>query len=170
MRRSGWMSLLVGLVATLVACGGGGDQQAKMAAEKEHATAGQQTQATKQAPQQGPVAVTVSLSTKNNSGLEGEAKLRRRGESFQVALLLQGLSPKGEYPAHIHEGTCQAGGGVATALAPVSSDGNKIGTSQSTVDATVLSPDTSYFLQAHLPNGTPAACGNVPAAAFDAER
>lgn len=161
MSRSGGTALVLASFVALVACGGGGDQQAQTKTGEEQAAAGQQSQARKQA-QRGPGAVTVSLSPKNDSGITGEAKIRRSGESIRVALLLRGLRPEGSYPAHIHKGTCKAGGGVATGLSSVSSNRSKMGTSQTTIDATALSPDSSYFLQAHLPDGTPAACGNIP--------
>lgn len=156
--------LLLSFVA-FTACGGGGDQQAKTKTDAEQAAGQQQTQTSQQGQAAGG-AVSVLLSPKNQSGIEGEARIRPKDDSLQVELLLQGISPGQRYPAHVHRGSCAAGGGVAAALSSVSGK-QEPGTSTTTIAASAVPADTSYFIQAHLSDGTPAACGNVPVEAFE---
>lgn len=158
MWTSRWTPLVLLSVAGLVACGGG-DQQAQT--KEDQQVAGEKAQPQRAATEE----VSVTLSPKNQSGIRGKAVIGRRGDSIQVRLMLSGLDAGSSYPAHVHEGTCKAGGGVARALTKVAAR-DSTATSRSTFPASVVSPDSAYFLQAHLPDGTPAACGNVPTGAF----
>lgn len=108
---------------------------------------------------------TVDLTPKNDSGITGTAVIEETagGDSLRVSLTLNGLAEGNQYPAHIHTGTCQQTGGVAVGLTGVTGQAGGSGTSTSTVAADALSADQSYYVQAHLPNGTPASCGNLPA-------
>ena len=159
MRTARRTPVLVVACAALMACGQGGEQQ--QAQTEEEAAAQKKAE---QAAQSGED-VSVTLSPKNESGIRGRALLARQGDSIRVRLTLSGLEPGTSYPAHVHEGTCQAGGGVATALAGVAAE-DTTGASTTTFAASAVSPDGAYFLQAHLPDGTPAACGDVPTQAF----
>ena len=158
MKSPRWTSALVVACALLIACGQGGEQGAE--AERQ-AAADTMTRETAAAGQE----VSVTLSPKSQSGIRGRALLARQGDSVSVQLMLSGLEPGGSYPAHVHRGTCQSGGGVATALTTVSAQ-DSTGASTTTFAASAVSPDSAYFLQAHLSDGTPAACGNVPTGAF----
>lgn len=163
MRNRSWTPLLLAAVVGLIACGEGADQQAETKEGQAEAMA-ENEQATQQA--QGAMKeVSVTLSPKNQSGIQGTAVIGRRADSVQVRLMLSGLSAGTRYPAHVHEGTCEAGGGVATALTEVAAE-DTTATSATTFPASVVSPDSAYFLQAHLPDGTPAACGDVPEGTF----
>lgn len=146
--------------AGLIACGGGeaGDsgqmEAGGQAAEEE---AGQMEEAGAAAD-----SVQITLAPKNESGIEGTATIRHMADTVHVTVRLSGLTSGNSYPAHIHQGTCQEGGGVAAGLTSVkAADGS--GGSQTRIPASKLSMDASYFVQAHLPDGTPAACGDVPA-------
>lgn len=113
----------------------------------------------------------VELSSKNDSGIRARARLVRGEDQLRVAVAAVGLDAGEEYPAHIHQGTCEEGGGVAAGLEPVQreSEEDDAGTSVSTVPMEELkeakekaeSEHPSFFLQIHLPDGTPAACGDI---------
>lgn len=160
-------ALLAASVAGLVACGGGESGESG-AMEDEGQAAGQaggeaaemQEADTARAGEAGE-AVDVTLAPRNESGVEGRARLHHHGDTLHVTVRLTGLESGNDYPVHIHQGTCAEGGGVAAGLTSVSA-GEGTGNSESSVPADELSMDASYFVQAHLPDGTPAACGDVP--------
>lgn len=159
-----WTPLLLASFVGLVACGGGGDQQ-NQTNERETEAPGQVEDTAAVHAEESGQAVDLSLSPKNQSGVSGRARLHQHGDSLHVSLRLTGLDPGASYPAHVHHGTCQTGGGVAVGLNAVSGR-DSTGTSSTTFLASTVSPDSAYFLQAHLPEGTPAACGDVPTGAF----
>lgn len=115
--------------------------------------------------------IMVELSSKNDSGIRARARLVHGEDQLRVAIAAVGLDAGEEYPAHIHQGTCEEGGGVAAGLDPVQkeSEEDDAGTSISAVSAEELkeakdeveSEHPSFFLQIHLPDGTPAACGDI---------
>lgn len=151
--RTTWLTPIVALsFVGLAACGGGetdgaGEMEAGAEASGE---AG------------GASGVQISLAPRNESGIEGTATIRRGADSVRVSVSLMGLESGNSYPAHVHEGSCQEGGGVAAGLTSVEAQDGE-GSSETRIPASELSADGSYFVQAHLPDGTPAACGNVPA-------
>lgn len=149
-------ALLVPLA--VMACAEQGGEQAAM--EGEPAAEQQMAAAT---GQEAPPATEVALSSKNDSGIMGTATLTPRGDSLAVELSLSGLTEGDGYAAHLHEGTCESGGGVAVGLAAVTGQADGTGTSMKSIARAALEPGQSYFIQAHLPDGTPAACGDVPA-------
>lgn len=159
--RSTATTALVALsIAGLIACGGGeaGDSgQTEAGGQAAEEAAGQMEESTGAAD-----SVQVTLAPKNESGIEGTATVRHMADTAHVSVRLSGLTSGNSYPAHIHQGTCQEGGGVAAGLTSVkAADGS--GTSETRIPAGELSMDASYFVQAHLPDGTPAACGDLPA-------
>lgn len=158
--RSTAMTALVALsFAGLVACGGGeaGDSgQMEEGGQAAEEAAGQMEQAPGAAD-----SVRVTLAPKNESGIEGTATIRRGADTVRVRVRLTGLTSGNSYPAHIHRGTCQKGGGVAAGLTAVKA-GDGSGTSRTRIPASKLEMGASYFVQAHLPDGTPAACGDLP--------
>ena len=110
----------------------------------------------------------LQLQPKNESGITGEAYTEAApGDSAVVVLDLQGLDEGAEYPAHVHEGTCEGGGGVAAALSSVTGGADGSGTSRTTLATADFSETDPYFVQVHLPDGTPASCANVPQASAD---
>lgn len=152
-------ALLVPLA--VMACGEQGGDQA--AAGGEEAAAERQMTAEPDTPEVGP-AQEVVLETRNESGVTGAAMLMQRGDSLEVRVNLSGLTSGEEYAVHVHEGTCDTGGGVAEGLNPVTGQSDGTGSSTAVVTtSSVTGPDASYFIQAHLPDGTPAACGDMTA-------
>lgn len=105
----------------------------------------------------------IQLEARNQSGITGSAWTEAgSGDSAVVVLELQGLEEGSEYPVHVHEGRCASGGPVAAPLTAVSGGGDGSGTSRTTISTTQFSDTLEYFVQAHLPDGTPAACADVP--------
>lgn len=152
-------ALLVPLA--MVACGEqGGDQPAM---DQEQAPADRQAMQDT-ARGQGGAAMNVALSSKNDSGITGTARILPRGDSLAVKVSLSGLTQGDSYAAHLHNGTCQSGGGVAVGLNPVTGLADGTGTSTKRVAMASLASGQGYFIQAHLPDGTPAACGDLAGA------
>lgn len=104
----------------------------------------------------------VTLSSKNQSGITGTVQWETSGDSVTFTLEMEGLEQGQQYPAHVHQGNCEAGGGVATALNPVAGESGGTGTGTATVARSGFSSGQTYFVQVHLPDGTPAACGDLP--------
>lgn len=107
-------------------------------------------------------ATEITLSPKNDSGITGTARMTSQDGSLTVEVSLSGLAEGQGYATHIHEGTCESGGGVAVGLSPVTGQADGTGSSTATVALEDLEPGQSHHVQAHLPDGTPAACGDVP--------
>lgn len=130
--------------------------------------------------------VTVTLESKNDSGITGTAVLAAAPEAespdaHTVTLELSGLEAGQTYPAHIHGGTCDEGGGVVAALESVAAEAemasatttitpDQLAMGETADEPTEMAAEEEegeeahgpLFIQVHLPDGTPAACGNVP--------
>ena len=102
--------------------------------------------------------VVVKLDEVDDSNISGEATATHSTTDVTVAIVLQEGGQTGtSYPAHIHTGTCAAGGPVAVELAPVTNL-----QSQKTVPVSALSADQPSFVQVHDPSGKAVACGDMP--------
>jgi hypothetical protein len=114
-----------------------------------------------------PAPANVALAAKNNSGITGSAVLTRSGDSTSVALTLNGATSGTAYPSHIHFGTCDQPGGVVAPLTSVTAGANGSGSSTTMVATAALDAARqahgALLVQSHQPNGTPAACGAIPA-------
>lgn len=149
--------------AGLLACAGG--EQGGEAATSEMASAA-------------VGADTVTLSPKNESGLSGSVTLTEDGDSITLAVTLEGGTPGATYASHIHNGTCDAPGGVAAPLSGITVTEDSAGMATTTVAANVVEgeeaedPDAAEDTEAgeseppllvlvHLPGGTPAACAEI---------
>ena len=120
------------------------------------------------APTFAPDTVTVELSPKNDSGVSGEAHLVHGDSLLHVGLTATGLEAGNEYPAHIHQGSCSGGGGVVAGVGPLAATSSGEAETNTGVPLTTLMEarkegdgEHAFFLQIHLPDGTPAACGDV---------
>lgn len=155
-----WLPMLtLAAFVSLGACGEAGQQEAAGGAEAAR------TAATDTAPEDTAKRAAkkqVSLAAKSESGITGTASFAKKGDSLAVKVSLSGLKEGASYPAHIHQGSCAQGGPVAAALTSVTGEAGGSGKSESVVAKGSLQDTASYFVQAHLPDGTPAACGNVP--------
>lgn len=157
----------------------------------------QEEEKKQEAEREKPEQVTVQLSAKNESAITGTAVLTDASTEADphakaVKLELSGLTAGATYPAHIHRGSCEEGGGVAVALTSVEATGEGIGSSQTAISADQLAmkepaPEAeekieaeeaeeaeyaeagrekkampALFIQVHGADGTPVACGDIP--------
>jgi hypothetical protein len=105
---------------------------------------------------------TITLAAVGSSGVTGEAMTMNSDDLMVLLVELQGLPPEGTFPAHIHAGTCASGGPVAVRLNPVNSLADGTGTSITTMDASEVPADGSFFVQIHGEANAPIACGDLP--------
>jgi len=105
--------------------------------------------------------VTIALEPMNASGVSGEAMALHSDDAVVVILELEGLPGEAQYAAHIHAGTCAAGGPVVVPLNPVAGLADGTGTSTTTLEADEVGTDTPHFIMVHGEGGTPLACGNM---------
>lgn len=128
---------------------------------------------------------TVKLSPKNGSSVHGTALVHDAGgegdmDAHRVEVRLKGLEADETYRVHLHRGTCAEGGPVLLGLNEVTADPEGRGISTTALPAEKLAQKMResqggktemaagekahppVFVQAHLPGGTPAACGDVP--------
>lgn len=159
MRGSSWTKPAT-LVLTLalpfaLACGGGETGE-------EEAGPGQQEA-------QAPMAVpeTAPLMGMGDSEVAGTVSFTREGGSLEVHVMAENLPAAGEYASHIHEGSCDQPGGVATPLNSVAAPEAGAGQATSSVDATALEAGSSYLVMVHAQEGAPTACANVPASVVE---
>lgn len=104
----------------------------------------------------GPSApVITTLAAVENSGVTGQATATHSPTDVVVQIDLTN-APEGDLPAHIHTGTCAAGGPVAVELTSVAN-----GTSTTTVTLASLPANESSFVQVHDASGKPIACGDM---------
>lgn len=134
-------TLAAAATVALVACGGGDGEPAR--ADDGNATR------------------VVSFQALNESGMMGSLMLAPGGESMTVKVEVLGLQEGREYPAHLHTGSCREGGDVARELEALTVNTLGIGSSSTLVPRS-LTESGSHFVQVHLPDGTPAACADLP--------
>ena len=102
-----------------------------------------------------PTPVVTQLAAVGGSNVTGDATATHSPTDVTVAINVTG-APAGELPAHIHTGTCAAGGPVAVELTKVSN-----GQSSTTVPLSSLPADQSSFVQVHDASGKAIACGDM---------
>lgn len=102
----------------------------------------------------------ITLEATNNSGVTGEATARHTADSVTVEARISGASQDGEYPAHIHSGSCPSPGGVIAPLTAVQVSGGS-GTSTTTIAASRVPEGEDAAVQIHQPGGQPVACGDM---------
>jgi hypothetical protein len=105
------------------------------------------------APPSAPV--VTQLAAVGGSGVTGEATATHSPSDVTVAINVTG-APAGDLPAHIHTGTCAAGGPVAVELTKVSN-----GQSSTTVPLSSLPANQTSFVQVHDASGKAIACGDM---------
>jgi hypothetical protein len=116
--------------------------------------------------QQAMASPATMLMAKNNSGLTGSFTTQANGDSTTISVTLHGGTPGTSYPTHVHSGTCADPGAVVQPLSSVMVGPDSTGTASTTVATSVLTQGAQsggLLVQSHLPDGTPAACGEMPA-------
>lgn len=159
MKRTGWLTMLL-VAPFLAACAQGGDAGGEKAGQDTAEKAAATDTAAKAGGMKG---TSVAMAPKNESGLAGTAVLKpAAGDSLKVELSLSGLTDGKSYPAHVHKGTCQSPGTVVAGLTNVTADGTT-GTSTTRIaDPRAGDAEGPFLVMAHLPDGTPAVCGDIP--------
>jgi hypothetical protein len=104
---------------------------------------------------------TIRLDEVNDSGISGDAAANHEGDSVRIGLSVSGLESGTSYAAHIHTGSCEAGGPVRAPLQSVTGGEDGMGTSTTTLASTQLPADQRSFIQVHGPGGQPVACGDI---------
>ena len=119
------------------------------------------------APTMRTAPMTLSLDAKNDSRIQGTVTLTPRGDSTVVELSLSGAKTGETVQSHIHFGTCDTPGGVVAPLESVTVGSDGSGSSRTTVARSRLDDARkahgSLLVQAHMADGKPAACADVPA-------
>lgn len=128
----------------LIACGGGETSQQASAAASGSASQ-----------------YSASVSPKNESGMQGHVMVSAGSDSLTIKLEVLGLKGGTEYPAHLHSGTCEEGGDVLADLNPPTVASVGLGSSLTALSPDLMETGRPYFVQLHLPDGTPAACADV---------
>ena len=99
-----------------------------------------------------------------NSGVTADVTLNPSGQQTSVSMHVNGAPANAALPAHVHTGTCENKGPAVAPLDSVRTDASGMGMLNATVSMPFDSLNNGqHFVQVHLPNGQPAACGNVPA-------
>lgn len=162
MRGSSWkflktLALLVAVPLAL-ACQPGDEGQPGMEEEMEQPGQEQQTQ-----QQQEPMGQTetVSFTAINDSGVTGDVQFTREANTLTVEVMAQMEGP-GDYPSHIHEGTCDQPGGVAVPLNTAEAAEPGIAEATTEVDAMQLEAGSDYLVMIHGQQGAPQGCAEVP--------
>lgn len=108
-----------------------------------------------------PSTSNVSLATVNESGVQGLVTVSG-GDEVMFKLELMGLTSGESYSAALHAGTCDSPGDRVADLNPATSGGIGIGSSVTQVPRDAVADAGALHIQAHLPDGTLAACGDLP--------
>ena len=119
------------------------------------------------APPAATAAPRITMATRNSSGITGSAMLAASGDSTTITVALHGVAPGQTYASHVHAGGCDKPGAMLIPLTSVVAGADSAGTSTTTIATARLdSARTQHgalLVQSHLPSGTPAACGDLPA-------
>lgn len=144
--RSAATVLLTAASLAVLACSGGDSAQQEQASASESASGSQ---------------YSASVSSKNDSGMQGHVMVSAGSDSLTIKLEVLGLQGGTEYPAHLHSGTCEEGGEVVADLNSPTVASVGLGSSLTELSPDAMEAGQSYFVQLHLPDGTPAACADV---------
>lgn len=132
------------LCFAVVACSGGDTSQ-----ETAASTGGSASQ------------FSASVAPKNDSGMQGHVMVSTGSDSLTIKLEVLGLKSGTAYPAHLHRGSCAEGGEVLAELNSPTVASVGLGSSLTALSPDVMESGQPYFVQVHLPDGTPAACADV---------
>ena len=145
-------ALFVGLV--LVSCGGDTPPDTSNTGDPAPAV---------EAPAASADEVQVLMTPRPDFVAEGSVVFQQSGGTINVSADVNTYIGPGDYPMHIHQGTCETGGPVVVTLSSVEGHEAGEGRAQSSFPASELAPGTSYFVQIHhAQGGAPIACGDMP--------
>lgn len=145
--RSTSLALVTAASFVLVACSGGDASQQQASTSGSESASGSE--------------YSASVSAKNESGMQGHVIVSAGSDALTIKLEVLGLKGGTEYPAHVHSGTCEEGGDVVAELDSPTVASVGLGSSLTELSPDAMQAGQPYFVQLHLPDGTPAACANV---------
>lgn len=137
-----WTSLLS--VALLAACGGEMDTPSAEGGEASSRST-----------------FNVSLATVGESGVQGLVTVSPGQDSVTLKMEMMGLEGGTTYPVFLHRGTCETPGERVRELNRPTAGSIGIGSATTLVSDETLA-DGPLHIQAHLPDETLAACGDLP--------
>ena len=156
--RAAVLAFALSASVAFASCGGEPPEEATL---EEDSVAEPEVLANEAGPLEDPTQpLPVTLEPVNESGVEGRATKIQVHDSLQLSLMVQGLPRDGDYAAHIHKGTCVTGGAVVVPLNPVKAEGDGMGRSLTTIEASRLPANEPHFVQVHGASGV-LACGDV---------
>lgn len=115
-----------------------------------------------------PPETEVELAAVDHSGITGAVGADRDDEQVTVSVSVEGLEPGVDYPAHVHDGRCVAGGPVRFPLGRITADDDGTGRSTTRIPAAELPAAGSLFVQVHGEGGRAVACADLPAGGGEA--
>lgn len=110
----------------------------------------------------GPRTFNMSLATRGESGIQGLVTVSPGSDAYTVKMELMGLTGGTTYTAALHAGTCDSPGALVTELNDATSGSIGIGSSTTSIPRDRIDEADALHIQARLPDGTVAACGDVP--------
>lgn len=140
------------LASLVLACQGSEQGQQEGMQQMEEQPAQQQTMGQSE---------TVPFTAMGDATISGDVQFSREGNTLTVEVMAQMGSP-GDYPNHIHEGTCDQPGGVAVPLTTATAEEPGIAEGTTEVDLGQLEAGTDYLVMIHGAQGAPAGCAEVP--------
>lgn len=156
--QSSWNRLLVlALVLPLAACAAEDEPDVEV---EDDAFGVEPAPAPAPTGDMGTQPAMITLEAVNNSGVTGDATARHSADEVTVEASISGATEDGEYPAHIHSGSCPSPGGVIAPLDALQVSGGS-GTSTTTVEASRVPEGEDAAVQIHAPGGQPVACGDM---------
>ncbi len=139
------LAILAPTTLLLAACGGGSEG----GGSAESSEAGEE--------------ISVDFAATGGSAAEGAFRLSREGDSYNALVSIDTHRGPGDYPVHIHEGTCATGGSVTVPLTSVEGGEGGEGQSRTTFSAADLPAGGAYFVQLHDAQDQSAiACADLP--------
>ncbi len=93
--------------------------------------------------------IRVDLAAVGGSATEGAVSLTLNEGSYSTVVSIDTHRGPGDYPVHIHTGSCAEGGSVVVPLTSVEGQEGGEGQSRTTFSASDLPAGGSYFVQLH---------------------
>lgn len=158
--------LAVAALPILTACGDdGAPEEATIERGEEEEREQQETET-----QRNPASRSASspLTALSGSGVYGSVEFSREDDLLVVAVRATNVEEPGEYPAAVHQGSCDdPGGEVAPLESPtIGREGREEGIAESDtqLESDQLVAGEAYVVLLHGPDGLPIACSTVPQA------
>jgi Cu/Zn superoxide dismutase len=143
----------IALMAMVTACDAAPDRAA--AGEADRPATDERTEAAAQT--RSPAQVMPI----DHSGVTGTAEADRDDDWVTVTLTLDGLRPGAMYLAHVHEGSCAAGGPARTPLGRIPANGGGTTTVELRADGADVATGEPWSVQIETETGEAVACADL---------